>query len=218
VGQFDRRPAGSWWRTEDPASAARSPVSVHSGTPPGFVVWKAAAPPGLMPGAESPLFIATLIELVKRVGVPATLPAQNTHGDDAITRMPGVGWAKDSHSSYGLAAHQGGEPLPQVGDLVEMLVLGGVTGQLPQFFGGAAGAEGAGGVQGFVSDGGGLERVAGGHRETGHLGPAEHPGAGVDSGCRRESVGGLPGVAAQNRQVDQSQSGELGVTRCATTL
>jgi hypothetical protein len=67
-----------------------------------------------------------------------------------------------------------------------------------------AGADGAGDVQGLVPDAGGLERVAGGHREAGQLGQAERPravvtGAGVPGQCRLKSVGCFAGVAAQYR-------------------
>lgn len=53
---------------------------------------------------------------------------------------------------------QSANPLPQVRDLVQVLVRGGVTGQFAQVVGDAAGADVAGGVQGRVSDAGGLKR------------------------------------------------------------
>ena len=83
----------------------RSLVPVHSGIPPGFVVWKAAAPPGLTPGAGPPPLIATLIEPAKRVGVPATLPAQDTPGGrcDHVYARGGLG--EGFASRYVLSVH-----------------------------------------------------------------------------------------------------------------
>jgi hypothetical protein len=148
VGQLDRRPAGIV--VVNRGSGIRRPARRSRSTavlPPGFVVWKAATPPGLTPGAGPPPLLATLREPVKRVGVPATLLAQDTHGDDTITCMSRVGLGEGfAPSLRAIGTHQSGDPLPQVRDLVEVLVPGGVTGQLPQLVGDAAGAEGAGGV------------------------------------------------------------------------
>jgi hypothetical protein len=77
------------------APADRSPqgmVSVHSGTPPGFVVWKTVAPPGLRQ------------ERGRRRC--ATLPAHDTRGgrcDQMYGKCEGEG--KNSHPAYGLSAH-----------------------------------------------------------------------------------------------------------------
>ena len=60
----------SWWQTAVKHPQTRSLVPVHSGAPPGFVVWKAAAPPGLTPGAGPPPLIATLIEPVSGWACP----------------------------------------------------------------------------------------------------------------------------------------------------
>jgi hypothetical protein len=90
-----------------------------------------------------------------------------------------------------IGPHQeGGNPVPQVRDFVEVLVRGGVAVQFAQFLGDAAGADAAGGVQGLVSEGGGLERVAGDHRETGQLsrGLSNNGTASGDSGL---NSGGL---------------------------
>jgi hypothetical protein len=80
-------------------------------------------------------------------------------------------------------------------------VSGGVAGQFEQVLGGVVGADPAGDVQGLVSDRGGVEWVAGGHREAGQLGQADRPGAGVvgvdvPGRCRGESSGGFAGVVA----------------------
>ncbi len=115
-----------------------------------------------------------------------------------------------------LGTHQGGDPVPQVRDLVGVLVRGGVAGQLPQLLGGVAGAARAGEVHGRVSDGGSLERVTGDHRQAGQLGQADclGDGAGLPGRCRRELVGGRAGVAArQYRQVAQGVPGDLGMAR-----
>lgn len=50
-------------------------------------------------------------------------------------------------------------------DLLQVLVRGGVADQFTQTVGDAAGAQGAGGLQGLVSEGNGLQGVAGGAGE-----------------------------------------------------
>jgi hypothetical protein len=102
----------------------------------------------------------------------------------------------------------------QVSDIVEVLVRGGVSGQFAQVVGDVAGADGAGGVQGRVSNGGGLDRIAGGHGETGQFGQADRPRAGVACGvpvgCRGESVDGLGEIGAGYREVEQGMPGVSG--------
>jgi hypothetical protein len=124
------------------------------------------------------------------------------------------GSAADLHPSIlGIGTHQDGDPVPQVSDLIKVPVLGGVTGQLTQFLGRKVGAEGTGGVQGRVPDRGALDRVTGGHRETGLADRLGEGVMGLPGRRRGESVDGFAGVAAQYRQVEQGLLGELGVAR-----
>ena len=90
---------------------------------------------------------------------------------DPPRRQPRSGGSAQRHSASfagpgsitAALSHQSLDPMPQVRDLIEALVLDAVVDQFAQCLSGEARADGAGDVQGRVSDGGGLERVAGDH-------------------------------------------------------